>query len=165
MTEEADFDAADLLVRDFLRTATPQQRHAYVCGTNLDDGTALVEVVLDDPTTDRATALAAYWLLGAGYYAQYASVDDAADYERPRWELLRRIEDRFLAGEYADHGIGFDPTDDDGDDWTEDYLDDEPVARAIPPAMLVAAPGEPVEGETEDGLPLDVYERYAALVG
>ncbi|KQR07258.1 DUF4274 domain-containing protein [Cellulomonas sp. Leaf334] len=155
-------DAAEAFLRDFLSTATPQQRHTFVRRTNYDDGTDRLRFVLDDASTDRATALAAYWMLGAGYYAQYATVDDAADYERPTWELLRVVEQRYADGFWADHGIGFDPTDDEGDDWTTEYSE---VVRPIPDAMREPVAGEPVDDDdTEDGLPLDVYEHYEALV-
>ena len=158
-------DAAESFLRGFLTTATPAQRHTYVRRTNYDGATDRIRYVLDDPSTDRATALAAYWMLGAGYYARYAEADDAAGYERPTWELLRTTEQRYAGGFYADHGIGFDPTDDDGDDWTTEYDGDAPVARPIPDVMAQAVVGDLVDDDgTEDGLPLDVYEQYAALV-
>ena len=163
-TETTPPDEAELFLRDFLRDATPQQRHTFVRRMNYDDGDALVRFVLDDPSTDRATALAAYWTLGAADYTRYASAADALDYERPTWELLRTIEERYAAGFWADHGIGFDPADDDETDWTED-AGDAPVVRPVPEALLRAVPGELVDDEdSEDGLPLDVHERWTALV-
>ncbi|MGW6128532.1 DUF4274 domain-containing protein [Cellulomonas sp. NPDC055163] len=165
MTTDAPSPAQQLL-RDFLREATPQQRHTFVRGTNYDDGDALIRFVLDDPSTDRATALAAYWMLGAGFHTRFATATDAHDYQRRTWELLRTIEDRYAAGFYADHGLGFDPTDDDGASWTTEYDGLAPVARPVPELMLRPAAGTPMvdDEDTEDGLPLDVYERYAALV-
>jgi hypothetical protein len=164
-TDTEQPDAAEQFLLDFLRAATPHERHTFVRRTNYDDATSRIRAVLDDPTTDRATALAAYWMLGAGYHARYASADEALDYERPTWELLRTVEDRYAAGFYADHGIGFDPTDDDGEDWTTEYDGDAPVARPVPETMLRAVAGEEVDDDdTEDGLPLHVYEEYAALV-
>lgn len=157
-------DAAEEFLRDFLRAATPQQRHTFVRRANYDAGESLVRLVLDDPTTDRATALAAYWILGASYYSRYASADDVPQDERPTWELLRTIEDRHAAGFWADHGIAFDPTDDDEIDWTDDY--GAPVARPVPELMRRAVPGELVDdADTEDGLPLDVHLRWSALAG
>ncbi|GIG39158.1 DUF4274 domain-containing protein [Cellulomonas phragmiteti] len=157
-------DAAEQFLRDFLQSATPQQRHTFVRRTSYDSGDATIRFVLDDPTTDRATALAAYWILGACYYSRYASADETTDDERPTWELLRTIEERYAAGFWADHGIAFDPTDDDEIDWTDDY--GAPVARPVPDAMRRAVPGQPVDdGDTEDGLPLDVHLRWTALAG
>lgn len=156
-------DEAEQFLRDFLRAATPQQRHTFVRRTSYDSGDATIRFVLDDPTTDRATALAAYWILGASYYSRYAVADDVPDDERATWELLRSIEDRYAAGFWADRGIAFDPTDDDEIDWTDDY--GAPVARRVPDAMRRAVPGDLVDDEdTEDGLPLDVHLRYTALV-
>ena len=163
-TETPEPDEAEQFLRDFLRAATPQQRHTFVRRTNYDGGDATIRFVLDDPTTDRATALAAYWILGACYYSRYATAEETADYERPTWELLRSIEERYAAGFWADHGIAFDPTDDDEIDWTDDY--GAPVARPVPEVMRQAVPGELVDDAgTEDGLPLDVHLRWTALAG
>lgn len=156
-------DAAERFLREFLSAATPQQRHTFVRRGSYDGGDALVRHVLDDPTTDRATALAAYWILGACYYSRYATAADAAEHERPTWELLRTIEDRYATGFWADRGLAFDPTDDDEIDWTDDY--GAPVARPVPAVMRQAVPGAPVDDAgTEDGLPLDVHLRWRALV-
>lgn len=163
-TDDAPLDEAELFLRDFLRAATPRQRHTFVRRTSYDRGDATVRFVLDDPTTDRATALAAYWILGASYYSRFPTAEDVALDERPTWELLRLIEDRYAAGFWADHGIAFDPTDDDEIDWTDDY--GAPVNRPIPEAMCRAVPGELVDDAgTEDGLPLDVHLRWTALAG
>ena len=164
MTTDAP-DAAEQVVLDFLRTATPQQRYTFVRRTSDDGVLDHLRVVLGDPTTGRATALAAYWMLGAGYDTRYATADEALDHERPTWELLRTVEDRYVDGFYADHGIAFDPSDDEGDDWTADDEGDAPVARPVPAEMLRAVDGEPVdEDDTEDGLPLDVHERHMELL-
>ena len=155
---------AEQFLRDYLRSATPEQRHTFVRRANYDTGEALVRFVLDDPTTDRASALAAYWILGAGYYCRYTSADEVPEPDRPTWELLRLIEERYAAGYWADHGIGFDPTDDDEIDWTEGEGDD-PEPYPVPDVMLRPVPGELVDDEdTEDGLPLDVHLRYSALL-
>ena len=162
-TETPGPDAAEQFLRDFLRAATPQQRHTFVRRTGYDDYT-LVRFVLDDPTTDRASALAAYWILGAGYYTRYASADEVPEPDRATWELLRTIEERYASGFWADHGIGFDPTDDDEIDWTEGEGDD-PEPYPVPDVMLRAVPGEIVDdSDTEDGLPLDAHLRYTALL-
>lgn len=156
-------DPAEQFLRDFLTSATPQQRHTFVRRCNYDSGDAVVRFVLDDPTTDRATALAAYWILGASYYSRFTTADEVAEDERPTWELLRTIEERYEAGFWADHGIAFDPTDDDEIDWTDDY--GAPVNRPVPDAMKRPVPGTLVDDAgTEDGLPLDVHLRWTALV-
>ena len=155
---------AEQFLREYLSAATPQQRHTFVRRANYDTQEPLVRAVLDDPTTDRATALAAYWILGAGYYTRYGSADEVPEPDRATFELLRLIEDRYAAGYWADHGIGFDPTDDDEIDWTEGEGDD-PEPYPVPDVMLRAVPGELVDdADTEDGLPLDVHLRYSSLL-
>ncbi len=155
-------DDPDQFLREFLAAATPQQRHTFVRRADYDRGEHLVRAVLDDPTTDRATALSAYWILGASYYARYARVEDVPEDEQGTYALLRTIEDRYAAGFWADHGIAFDPTDDDEIDWTDDY--GAPVSRPVPEVMRRAVPGELVDDAgTEDGLPLDVHLRWTAL--
>lgn len=162
MTSPTPTDPDDFL-RDWLETAGPRERHTFVRRANYDSGEHHVRFVLDQPTTDRATALAAYWILGASYYSRYAAADDVPEDERPTWELLRSIEDRYAAGFWADHGIAFDPTDDDEIDWTDDY--GAPVSRPVPDVMRRAVGGGLVDDAgTEDGLPLDVHLRYTALL-
>ena len=53
-------DDPDQFLREFLAAATAQQRHTFVRRADYDRGEHLVRAVLDDPTTDRATALSAY---------------------------------------------------------------------------------------------------------
>jgi hypothetical protein len=156
------------IVRTYLEGATPQQWHLFAAGSNYDSNTKALHWLIDNPAIDRATALVAYWSLGAPWYVQYASGHDLPDgsAELETFQLLRLIEQRFADGYYTNHGIWFDPHHWHGPG--PDSYPDVPVARAIPEIMLRPADGsEYVDLESPDGydegLPIDIVEQLYSL--
>jgi len=121
--------AEDRILHDWLREAPAPQRHWFAAWSNYDGNQAQLEFLVDDPRTDRATALLIYWYLGARTSAYYK-------------DLIARIEARFLAGFYADNGIGFDPDADALHGAEESWLTDDgsdtpaPMRKAIAGAII-----------------------------
>lgn len=132
------------IARSFLAGATPQQKHLYAAFSNYDGNPVLLRALADNPDTDRATALLIYWYAGARSYS-YAE------------DLIQAIEDRYRHDFYSDHGIGFDPYNDELHGAVESWPNEFDL-EAVPATMLLAVPGivPDVPGDLEEGLPLGV---------
>jgi len=161
--------ASRALLQEYLLQASPAQRHIYVARRNHDDNPELLAWLAGRSELDRATALLMYWSLGAAWFAQYASDGDVPEHERDAYAIVHGIEQRYLAGFYADHGLAFDPC-----NWPGPSMGDHPgvvVRRAVPDAMLAAVAGEQacdpfaesVDAAFDDGLPLDVAAQLQDL--
>lgn len=83
---------------------TSAEIHAWVEDYNWDDGLIPIRDIIDNPSTEFATALLIYWRLEG----PWIEADSAADGEAAR--LVRRVRERLTAGTYP-RGTGrFDPT-------------------------------------------------------
>lgn len=169
MTPDEYDRASRALLQDYLLQATPAQRHIYVARRNYDDSPELLAWLAGCSELDRATALLMYWSLGAAWFTQYASDGEVPEHERDAYVIVRSIEQRYLAGFYADHGLAFDPC-----NWPGPSVGDHPglvVRRAVPDALLAAVVGaravdpfaEVIDETFDDGLPLDVAAQLQDL--
>jgi hypothetical protein len=131
-------------MRAYLEATSGDAWHVVAWEWNWDGGIEPLEWIVAQPMCDRATALLVYWYGGAGYDARYASRDDVPAYELDVHDLLHGIEQRYLSGFYTRQELAFDPTNDDGEDWTRLY-DDLPKRRTIPAVMLEALQGRTLE--------------------
>ncbi|MGE6334045.1 DUF4274 domain-containing protein [Stenotrophomonas sp. NPDC077659] len=169
MTPDEYERASRVLLQDYLLQASPQQRHIYVARRNYDDSPELLAWLAARSDLDRATALMMYWSLGAAWFAQYADAGDVPAHEREAYALARSIEQRYLDGVYADHGLAFDPASGPGAS-PHDYPE-LTVRRAIPERMKTAITGpqavdpfaEAIEGAFDDGLPFAVAQQLHDL--
>ncbi len=166
---EQDYAAATwVLLHAHLAQATPEQRHIYVARSNYDDNEPALAWLADQPDLDRATALMMYWQLGAGWHMQFADLDAVPDYARSTHQLIHRVQQRFLEGFYADHGLRFDPYQWDGAGPREHSAAE--LQRAVP-QMLQAIEGphtvDPFDQsyaeDYDDGLPIALVETLFAL--
>jgi hypothetical protein len=150
---------AESLTLDYLRNASPRERHLYVARSNYDSNSAGLQLIADDPGTDRATALMMFWALGARYLAQFADDNEVPDWQRQRYTLVRTLESRFLSGFYAS-GIYFDPCD--GPVPPDDYAD-LPLRRSIPEPMYAVVEGQDWvdldDPGYDEGLPMSLAEQ------
>jgi len=62
------------------------------------------------------------------------------EYVKKPYDLLKEIEEKYLDGFYTLQNISFDPTNDNGYNWTNDYNDME-LKQEIPAEMKIASPG------------------------
>ena len=119
------------------------------------------------PDAARATVLLLYWRGCAGYYAQYASRDDVPEFNLDGYDFIVALEQLFPTKPDLGDGIGFDPRNEKGTDWTRVYAD-EPQRRATPAHMLVAVPGRPrppLKHLDWDGRPPTAAERATIAAG
>ena len=60
---------------------------------NWDDGIGTLEKIIENKNCDKATVLLIYWLARPVYYNKYNSIDEMPEYERPAYNLIKRIEE------------------------------------------------------------------------
>ncbi len=134
------------LMIEFLPTAPDEAWLWFTCDSNYDGNGQLIGWMIDQPTCPEAAALATYWYSGAGYYGQYKSREEAARFELATYDLLQKIQSRYLAGFYRKSPVGFDPRNDPtpigsltapGLDWTTQYEG----GVNVPDTMKEAVPG------------------------
>ena len=132
------------LMSEYLSSA-PEAAWLYsACDSNYDGNGELIAWMTDQPQCPEAAALAIYWYLGAGYYGQYRTREEVARFELGTYDLLQKIQGRYLSGFYQQSSIGFDPRNDPtpvgsltapGLDWTTQYESGANVPEAMKQAV------------------------------
>jgi len=117
---------------------TPEELHQFVWNYNWDGGFEIIEEVINHPLCDIRNSPAHLLVCRTGYLYQYATADEAPnDYH---YKLVSDLEAKILSGGFPSSEIAFDPTNDEGYDWTTRYQQCV-QKRQIPEAMY-----QPVEG-------------------
>ncbi|MGY2892083.1 DUF4274 domain-containing protein [Deinococcus sp. UYEF24] len=157
-----------LLMKEFLPTSSDDAWLWFACDSNYDGNGELIAWMLDQPRCPEAAALAIYWYLGAGYYGQYQSRDDVAGFELTTYDLLQKIQSRYLAGFYKHSTVGFDPRNDPtpigtldqpGLDWTTQYEGGINVSDAMKQAVPGTNNGSMNMPEGwQEGMPPEIAE-------
>jgi hypothetical protein len=170
MTED-EFDAKSAtIVLDYAATASPRIWHQMAMDWNWDSGLYFFRWLLNNPATDRATALMMYWMAGPRWYKQvadHAAAQAAADLfiSLDKFDFLESLEQKYCAGFFATNQFAYDPAHDhDGYDWTQEYTDTTAV-REIPALLFQKLPGETVEKPWNfiEGLPKVITQQLDAL--
>jgi hypothetical protein len=126
-----------------------EELHAFAAYWNWDFGRWPLEVILENPACEAATALLIYWGGCPEFFRKYANrqeieADETGDLEA--FDFLSDIEARYMAGEFRVGSIAFDPANPDGhpggyslvgmyDDMRERFV------RELPPVMYAAVGG------------------------
>jgi len=150
---------------NYLKSASPKERHQLVQGWNWDSNSEVLTWIANDPSTDKATALKMYWMAAPGYYKQYASIEDVPKYAVGDYNFVINIETKYVSGFYKNHNFAFDPDNDEqGEGWTAAYPNLETKSE-IPAVMYEKLTGEEVapNNELEDGIPLHIYNELIQL--
>ncbi len=133
--DHAAFDRAsrtwNKLRSEFLRDATkPLELHCFTCNWNAGRGLKPLAKIVKNDYCDAGTALRLYWINDPYYYQEYATIGECPyDEEREMLRILRAIERRFKADDFATERIPFDPT-----PWIDDkYL--ESAVHVMPDVM------------------------------
>lgn len=116
---------------------SPLELHAFASNWNCDRGVEVLMEIVRNPNCDAGTALWLYWENDPYFYCQYASASDAkGNEERLMCDVMRTIESRILANDFATCDIPFDPT-----AWVESKYDDAAwVKHKIPQPMYNPIP-------------------------
>ena len=99
----------------------PQSLHVFARSFNHDCGSEELLHILDHAYLDKATVLALYWMSAPGYYQQYEYKSDMPEYEQDNFDIIMKFHDRLNSASKIDASINFDPKNDEGTDWTNEY--------------------------------------------
>ena len=132
-------DPALQITVDWLEEQPQDMWLAFVENTNYDFAVDALRWMVRSGKCDRAVALAMYWNLAAGYYVQYAARSEVPAHAQLTYNLVKKIERMFLAGEFAESDLGYDPTGRLGD-----YAD-VPVVTPIPEELKRPIPGRQID--------------------
>lgn len=122
---------------------TPTEFHQFALAWNWDDGFKPLQWIINQPQCDRGTALSIYWHAAPTWFCQFGSRDEiiAASEDVKLYDFIKEIETKFSSNFYQSASIHFDPKNDEGTDWTQDYSDKN-QKRTLPELMFQATAGE-----------------------
>ena len=161
ITREEFYKLADEIELEFLKTATPEQRHQLLLGWNCDRGCDLLDCIVEAKDTDKATILALYWRLNPKHQKQYKDRDDLLKGQEyliiDDYDLFVKLEKLYISGYYQEQNIAFDPANDiydNGYNWTTQSSDIVTVLD-IPKVMFEKLEGKEVvlEDDWVEGFP------------
>ncbi|MEL0650039.1 DUF4274 domain-containing protein [Algibacter sp. TI.3.09] len=162
---------------EFLEKATPIEIHKSLITSNFDGNSLLLNLIKNNPKTDKGTILVAYWMSSPSYFKEFSNREDLLEkssFSIDGFDFVEEIEKKYCDGFYQCNEITFDPKSDSEDyDWTSEY-DEGVVVRKIPKIMF-----EKINGKIEikeypkdfdNGLPMkpidyaqkvyDIFEEY-----
>jgi hypothetical protein len=104
---------------------------------NWDNGMeGLYQIILDD-NCDKATALMIFWMGRPEWDLQFENREDVDSFRLDEYDFLEYLQEEYLTGKFDDkQQLSFNPKDDDGYDWTNQYPDlAKKFKRKIPDVM------------------------------
>ena len=109
---------------EFLRDTTkPLELHCFTCNWNAGRGLKPLLKIIKNKNCDAGTALRLYWINDPYFYQEYATIGECSyEEEREMLRILRAIERRFKADDFATKRIPFDPT---------PWIDDKYIESAV----------------------------------
>ena len=152
---------------DFLKNASQEEIFQSVLDSNWDGNGFLLSQIKDNPTTDKATILLAYWMSNPGWFKQFADREEIltkARHSIEGFDFVAAIEKKYLEGFYTQSNIALDPANDPyRENWTEGQ--GEGVA-SIPSLMFEKLEGKKVGSPTdfEEGLPPEYAQRLQVII-
>lgn len=147
-------DFENNLWNEFLESATNEEIHMSIVTVNYDDlyreNHPLVSYILTNNKIDKGSILTFYWKQQPQYL--------------PTKEFLNVVENNYLKNFYSNEKIFFNPTNDNGENWTEVYEKTKLEVREVPLKMKEIVQGETVPElfeveDFEDGLPIRYAEK------
>ncbi|GAA3994257.1 hypothetical protein GCM10022408_00680 [Hymenobacter fastidiosus] len=106
---------------------------------NWDDGTALLEWVVNHSKCDRATALMIFWRSEPDFYTRFNS-ESEADFEADVFRLVRLIVSNFEANKYKKASLEYNPA---KEGYDVDYVDPK-EKWSIPNNLKISVKGSQV---------------------
>ncbi len=150
--------------QEFLSNATSIDLFKCVQTLNYDgitEDSALVQKILNDANIDKSVVVAFYWHQAPRYHYQFKTEADIPSWLKDQHVLIKKLEQLLLSGFYSEGLIYYDPKDDDGENWTNDYLEYD-LDRKLPQALEQAINGKEWIDDFQDfdeGLPIKLLEK------
>ena len=118
----------------------PEELHQVAAQFNWDGGCAELRAFIEHPACDQGTALLVFWHGAPGYHYRYEARSVVPPGERETYDLLKRIEEKYLTGGFRYQRIRVDPRALNGQDMTTRYKEEAGIRR-VPLELLAASPG------------------------
>lgn len=110
----------------------PEELYLLAHFHNWDDGTQLLEWIIDSPLCDEGTAKLVFWRAQPDYYQEFDSEEEAG-WDKDVYSLLRNILKKIEENQFKTAYLHYDPKKDEG---APNDLSDNPNAKwKIPPFM------------------------------
>ena len=105
-----DEDKNEEIIPDFEKFKTLNSAEQYYLAENYnwDDGTIVLEWIIDSPKCDKGTASLIFWKAEPDFYFDY-NAKTIEEYERPIWNLLQKIVKKFKENGFTNSQFKFDP--------------------------------------------------------
>ena len=105
-----DSESEKDLTPDFevFKTLSSAEQYFLASIYNWDDGTKVLEWIIDSPKCDKGTAVMIFWLAEPDYYFNYSeeTVDDS---DRDIWQLLQKVIHKIRNKEFKRSLFAFNP--------------------------------------------------------
>ena len=157
--DEDEFDELETaLIIDYLKKNTPKETHPGIVMNNRDNSKEVIKWIVEQPDTDKGTALFLYWYMNPQFFKKYKDREECekdGGWILEDYDIVETLEKNYISGFYKNQKYAFDPKNDvySGYDWTKE---DEMKAK-IPEEMYIALEGEVLESPGwEEGIPDDI---------
>ncbi|MBL8046341.1 MAG: DUF4274 domain-containing protein, partial [Anaerolineales bacterium] len=114
-----------------------------------DYGHKPLKWVINQPQCDAGTASLIYWRSAPTWFCQFNNRNEVKDSggDLKLFDLIQEIEEKFKKKFYKSQIIRFDPENDEGTNWTQQYADKD-KKRAIPSIMMHPTKGQAMARES-----------------
>ncbi|MDO6792502.1 DUF4274 domain-containing protein [Tamlana sp. 1_MG-2023] len=120
-----DIENDEETIPDFKKFQTLNSAEQYYLSDNYnwDDGTIVLDWIIDSPKCDKGTACLIFWRAEPDYYYDYTA-ENIEEYQADVWHLLQKIVERFKKNDFKSSKFEFIPT-------NEGYQTDWPIELDI----------------------------------
>lgn len=151
---------------DYFKSIENNPAKLHNTAANLNWGNSMEDFweITNNPNTDVGTAVMLFWLgQPLDYWVPYNSAEDAK-YYKDTYSLLDKLYNNIVSDFYATGNVAYDPKNDFGTDWTQDYKEDT-SNKKLNPKVLQATEGKAIEENEEyiEGFPQSVWDQVNAL--
>ena len=105
-----DIDNDEDTIPDFKKFQTLNSAEQYYLADNYnwDDGTIVLDWIIDSPKCDKGTACLIFWRAEPDYYFDYTA-ETIEEYQADVWNLLQKIVERFKKDDWKSSKFEFIP--------------------------------------------------------
>lgn len=106
-----DEDSDKEVIPDFkaFQTLTSEEHYFLASTYNWDDGTIVLDWIIDSEICDKGTATMIFWMAEPDYYFDYTE-ETIDEWAKDVWKLLQKIIAKMNKGEFTKSKYGFSPS-------------------------------------------------------
>lgn len=106
-----DNESEEEIIPDFeiFKTLSSAEQYYLASIYNWDDGTIVLDWIIDSPRCDRGTAIMIFWMAEPDYYFDYTQ-ENIDDWAKDVWLLLQKILTKIKNEKFKRSRYGFNPS-------------------------------------------------------